>query len=343
MMRLLPVLAVLATLTSRAPAADYAIGADVSFLKQAEERGVQFKDNGKVKLGLQILKDHGYNWVRLRLFHSPSRLPNDLRYTIAAAQEARKLGFKFLLDLHYSDTWADPGKQFLPAAWTGKSHAELVSAVFTYTRDTIVAFRTAGVTPDMVQIGNEVIGGMLWPDGRLPDHWDRFADLVKAGIRGVDEGRGREPRPRIMIHIDRGGDLRGTRAFFDRLHAFHVEYDVIGQSYYPWWHGSLLDLRENLSFMANAYQKDIVLVEVAYCWRPAQYRHRPAPFPETPAGQKEFLDEVNRMVLSTPHQRGIGIFWWEPAVTGPLRSRGFFDDDGNALPVIQVFDRFARR
>ncbi len=217
-----------------------------------------------------------------------------------------------------------------------------MQAVFEYTRDAIHAFREAGVLPDMVQIGNEVIAGMLWPDGRLPDHWDHFADLVKAGIKGVDAGRGDGPRPRIMIHIDRGGDRKGTKAFFDRLHSLGVDYDVIGQSYYPWWHGSLLDLRENLDFMANTYRKDIVLVEVAYCWRPAEYTRRPGPFPETALGQKEFLDEVNRLALDTPDHRCIGIFWWEPAVSGPLRSRGFFGDDGDALPVIHVFDRFSR-
>lgn len=194
----------------------------------------------------------------------------------------------------------------------------------------------------MVQIGNEVIAGMLWPDGKLPDHWDRFAELLKAGIRGVDAGRGDEARPRIMIHIDRGGDRNGTRAFFDRLNALGVAYDVIGQSYYPWWQGSLLALRENLDFMARTYRKDIILVEAAYCWRPTEYTRRPGPFPETPEGQREFLEELNRLALATVDHRCIGIFWWEPAVSGPLRSRGFFDDDGNALPVIHVFDRFTR-
>jgi arabinogalactan endo-1,4-beta-galactosidase len=326
-----------------ARAADYAIGADLSFLKQAEDRGTVFKDAGKARPGLLIFKDHGYNWVRLRLFHSPKSLPNNLDYTIALAKAARAQGFKFLLNFHYSDTWADPGKQFTPAAWKDKPHDELVRAVFEYTRDTIAAFRVAGVQPDMVQVGNEVIHGMLWPDGKLPGRWDSFADLLKAGILGVKAGCGDGPSSRIMIHIDRGADRRGTQAFFDRLNSYHVDYDVIGQSYYPWWHGSLLDLRENLAFMSNEYKKDILLVEVAYCWRPTEYRKRPGPFPETPEGQRAFLDEVNRLVLATPGGRGIGVFWWEPAVAGPLRSRGYFGDDGNALPVIQVFDSLTRR
>lgn len=323
-------------------ALDYAIGADLSFLKQAEERGTVFKDNNEVRPGLEIFKDHGYNWIRLRLFHTPTRLPNNLEYTIALAQDAKKLGYKFLLNYHYSDTWADPGKQYIPQAWEGKSHEELVEAVFEYTRDTIIAFREAGVMPDMVQPGNEIINGMLWPDGRLPGNWNNFAELLEAGINGVEAGRGDAPRPLIMVHIDRGGDKLRTKAFFDKWNSYGIEYDIIGQSYYPWWHGSLLDLRENMIFMANEYDKDIILVEVAYNWRPSEYRNKLAPFPETPEGQRQFLDEVNRIVLNTPNNRGKGIFWWEPAVTGGLRSRGMFGDDGNALPVIAVFDKFTR-
>jgi arabinogalactan endo-1,4-beta-galactosidase len=323
-------------------AADYAVGADLSFLKQVEEHGKTFKDTGVVKPGLEIFKDHGYNWIRLRLFHTPTDLPNNLEYTIAVAKDARKLGYRFLLDYHYSDTWADPGKQFLPKAWAGMSHAQLVEAVFAYTKQTMSAFREAGVAPDMVQIGNEVINGMMWPDGRLPDKWDNFADLVKAGIAGVDAGSGNAPRPRIMIHIDRGGDKVRTRYFFDKLNSYGVNYDVIGQSYYPWWQGSLNDLRENLVFMALEYKKDIIVVEAAYNWMPAEYKKQPGPFPETAEGQKQFLEELNRVVQETPNGLGKGVFWWEPAVTGPLGSRGFFDEEGNALPVITVFDKYTR-
>jgi len=321
-------------------ASDYAVGADLSFLKQAEDRGVAFKDHGEVKPGLLIFKDHGYNWIRLRLFHTPTRLPNNLEYTMALAKAARQQGFKFLLNYHYSDTWADPGKQFLPKAWENMSHPQLVAAVREYTKQTIIAFREAGVLPDMVQIGNEVINGMLWPDGKLPDNWGNFAELIKAGIEGVDTGRGDQPRPRIMIHIDRGGDKAKSKWFFDKLHSYGVNYDVMGQSFYPWWHGSLFDLRENLIFMANEYKKDIIVVEAAYNWKPGEYAKKPGPFPETPEGQRQFLEEVNRMVMATPNGLGKGVFWWEPAVGGGLNRRGFFDDNSNALPVMTVFDKF---
>jgi arabinogalactan endo-1,4-beta-galactosidase len=322
-----------------ARADDYAVGADVSFLPQAESAGVVFKDDGRPKPGLQLFKDHGYNWVRLRLFHTPTKLPNDLNYTIALAKQAKSLGFKVLLNYHYSDTWADPAKQFLPKAWEGKSHDELVEAVFAYTRDTVAAFREAGAMPDMVQPGNEVINGMMWPDGRLPGHWSQFADLTKAAIRGVEAATGDAPRPRIMIHIDRGGDRRRTQDFYDHCREHGIEFDVIGQSYYPWWHGSLDDLRGNLAFMAQEYDKDIMLVEVAYNWHPAEYRDAAGPFPESPEGQRDFLRQVNEIVRATPRGRGMGVFWWEPAVPpGPIASRGMFDGEGNALPVIGVFD-----
>jgi arabinogalactan endo-1,4-beta-galactosidase len=335
-------------------AGDYAIGADLSFLMHAEQRGTVFKENGQAKPSLQIFKDHGYNWIRLRLFHTPSahrdKMPNDLAYTTRLARQAKDMGYKFLLCYHYSDSWADPGKQWAPKAWEGKSHAETVQLLQEYTRDTMSALRDAGAMPDMVQIGNEVTPGMVWPDGRLGNagrdsNWPNFSDLLKAGIRGVEESLHGAPRPKIMIHIDRGGDLPATRNFFDKIREYGVAYDVIGQSYYPWWHGSLLDLKENLDFMAKEYGKEIILVEVAYHWKQnGEYGSSPTPFPQTPEGQKEFLDEVNRLVLATPNGLGKGIFWWEPAV--PLRqgisSRGIFDQDGNVLPVITVFDKYTR-
>jgi len=322
---------------------EYAIGADLSFLGDAEERGFEFKENDSTKAGLLIFREHGYNWIRLRLFHTPTRLPNNLDYTIALAKEAKENGFKFLLDYHYSDTWADPGKQFIPEAWTDMTHNQLVRAVFGYTRETIKAFREAGVLPEMVQIGNEVINGMLWPDGRIPANWDNFAELVQAGINGINAGCDSMNRPKIMIHIDKGGNKKSTKYFFDKFLSYNIDFDYIGQSYYPWWHGTLLDLRNNMIFMAEAYKKPIILVEVAYCASPTEYKVKRAPFPETPDGQKEFLDQVNNIVLQTPDNLGAGIFWWEPATFGGRSSRDFFDEKGNVLPVITVFDKYTRR
>ncbi len=325
--------------------AQYIIGADIGYVKQAQDTGTVFKENGQPKPALDILHDHGYNWVRLRLFVEPTVRPNTLAYTIESAHLAKSKGFKILLDLHYSDNWADPGKQHTPDAWAKLSHAQLCTQVFEYTRDTIAAFRDAGILPDMVQLGNEITHGMLWPDGHLPDNWDNFTDLLKAGINGVDAGHGNTPRPLIMVHIDRGGDWKRTKDFFDHLQAADVRFDVIGQSYHPWWQGSLNDLRENLYWTAITYHKPIVLAEVSYPWEPYTKQPDEAPFPQTAEGQKQWLQALNQIVEETPDHLGGGLFWWEPAVPKEhqLTDRGFFDTDGNVLPVITVFDAFTRK
>jgi arabinogalactan endo-1,4-beta-galactosidase len=320
----------------------FAVGADLSFLKSAEDRGIRFKDNGVVRPGLDIFRDHGYDWIRLRLFHTPTRLPNSLEYTIALAQEAKARGFRFLLDYHYADSWADPQQQPTPAAWDTTRIDVLLDSVFNYTRNTIRAFREAGVMPEMVQLGNEVRNGMMWPLGRLPEHWDNFAALVRAGLDGVDAGRGRAPRPLIMIHYDNGADTDGNREFFDRFNAYHIPYDIIGLSYYPWWHGNLLQLRDNLLSLLHSYpDKDLILVEVGY--RPGEYTDgKLPPYPaDAPGGpRKAFLEAVTQTVLGISDRRIKGIFWWEPA---SACDRDYFDADCNALPVITVFDHYTRR
>ena len=340
-------LALLATLAAAAgselKAQQFAVGADVSFLASAEQQGIVFKENGQPKDVLAILREHRFNWVRLRIFHDPDasadKLPNNLAYTLALARRAKAQGFRLLLDFHYSDTWADPGKQFTPEAWKELKHKQLAEQVFTYTRDTIAAFRDAGVLPDMVQTGNEITGGMDWPDGKLPDNWDHFADLLKAAIRGVDEGRGSESRIAIMIHIERSGDPKGAIWFFDKLNSYNLPYDVIGLSYYPKWHGSITALRQTLH-LSFRYRKPIVVVETAYNWTPGDFVGKKADFPESPEGQKEFLQAVEAAVRSTPGGLGRGVFWWEPAVAGgAIAGRALFDDKHNALPALTVFDK----
>ena len=321
----------------------YAVGADLSFLRWAErDRGIQFKENGVVRPGLDMFRDHGYDWIRLRLFHTPTELPNNLAYTIALAQDAKARGFKFLLDYHFADGWADPQQQPTPRAWDTTNIAVLIDSVFAYTRNTIRALREAGVMPEMVQIGNEVRNGMMWPLGRLPDHWDNFARLFKASLDGIDAGRGQAPRPLIMLHYDNGADTDGTKAFFDRFNDYHIPYDIIGLSYYPWWHGNLLELRDNfLSILGNYPDKDVILVEVGY--RPHEYEAGELPpFPDDAPGgpRKAFLEAVNETLLGISDRRIKGIFWWEPA---SACDRDYFDADCNARPVITVFDKYRRR
>ena len=205
-------LAVLAPLPAKAQT--YAVGADVSFLAKCEQDGVVFKENGQAKDVLPCCASTTTTGCGCASFTillpRPTNSPTICRYTLALARRAKALGFHILLDLHYSDSWADPGKQPTPAAWAKLKHKQLVEQVFAYTRDTIAAFAAQGLMPDMVQVGNEITNGMLWPDGKLPDNWDNFADLLKAGIRGVNAGSGSAPRPRIMIHIERSGRLRAA-------------------------------------------------------------------------------------------------------------------------------------
>jgi arabinogalactan endo-1,4-beta-galactosidase len=323
-------------------AQDYAVGADVSFLAKCEQDGVVFKENGKPVDVLALLREHHYNWVRLRIFHDPAaatiHLPNDLNYTLALAKRAKALGFHILLDFHYSDSWADPGQQPMPAAWKTLTHKQLVKQVYLYTRDTIRSFGAQGVMPDMVEVGNEVTNGMLWPDGKLPANWNQFSDLLKAGIRGVNAGHQTAPRPRIMIHIERSGDYDAAVGFLDQLAAHHVQFDILGLSYYPRWHGGSAQMRQNLSKLALRYHYPIIVVETAYDWTPADFAGKTSEFPESPDGQLAFLHAVDAAVRAVPDSLGQGVFWWEPAAEGGLRDRSFFDKDGNVLPVITAFD-----
>ncbi|HEX6558637.1 MAG TPA: glycosyl hydrolase 53 family protein, partial [Longimicrobiales bacterium] len=321
----------------------FAIGADLSFLKAAEDRGVRFRDDGVARPGLDIFRDHGYDWIRLRVFHAPTDLPNNLQYTIALAKEAKARGYKFLLDYHYSDTWADPQHQITPVAWDTVNIRALVDSVRRYTKQTFQAFRAAGVTPDMVQIGNEVRVGMMWPLGKLPGHWDNFAALYKAGVEGIDAARGTAPRPLLLLHYDNGADREGARHFYERVNSYHLPYDIIGYSYYPWWHGNLLELRDNLlATLASFPDKDVMLVEVGY--RPGVYVHekRLPPYPEDAPGgsRKMFLDAVTQTLLAISDRRIKGIFWWEPAISC---GGDFFDEQCNARPVLNVFDHYRRR
>ncbi len=328
--------AILACLT-QVPAQDYAIGADLSFLKQQEDAGKAFKDGAAAKPGLQIFRTHGYNWIRLRLFHTPTALPNSLPYTLALAKQAKAQGFRFLLDFHYSDTWADPGAQTVPKAWAALDHTVLQDSVYRYTRDVVARFRAEGAGPDMVQVGNEINNGMLWPDGRSAD-WNKLADLFKAGIRGVDSGSadpGLGAKPRIMLHIACGGDTAATKWFFDNAASHGLAFDVIGQSYYPIWHGTLDDLRRNLAMMGKRYAKDIIVVETAF----AAYPDGSSPFPLTDQGQADYLRALDSLVRGAPNGRGKGFMWWEPTANDYLGTpRGLFDKNLNARPALSVFD-----
>lgn len=336
---------------------EFQVGADISLLQKIEDHGGVYRENGTPKDPLEIFKSHGFNYARLRLFHTPNMegpTCNDLAYTLKLAERVKRAGFGLLLNFHYSDTWADPGQQTLPAGWRGLSFRELEEAVYRYTREVIEAFEDRDVLPAMVQIGNEINPGMLWPFGRVgwagsqfdtPQQWDNLCRLLKAGIRGVADASGGR-KIAIMIHLASGGDWEKNQWFVDNILARGVEFDVIGQSYYPWWHGTFDDLRDNLSFLCRKYQQDIIVVETAYFWRgpysgKGKYKDRP-PFPVSKQGQYDFVKELCGLLRQ--HPEVLGVFYWYPEATRcdpkaglRLRGRGLFDDEGNALPAIRAF------
>lgn len=277
-----------AGLASKAPVALprlEARGADLSLLQTIEDAGVKYKDGGRVQDPLLIFKNHGWNFVRLRLFVAPDGTlgqVNTPAYTLKLAKRVKAAGLKFTLDFHYSDSWADPGHQIIPVAWKDLSHAQLVQRVHDYTRDCLLAFARAGCAPDLVSVGNEVRAGMMWPAGgplTSEAKWDDFAALLRAGIAAVRETA---PRAAVMIHTDSGGDKAACRWFFDHLQARHVEFDVIGLSYYPFWQGTLADLAGNLASLSATYGKDIFVAETAYDTYGGDQEK--LPFPITPDG-----------------------------------------------------------
>jgi arabinogalactan endo-1,4-beta-galactosidase len=334
-------------------------GADVSALERIEQAGGVFRDGGQARDAIAILRAHGSNVVRLRLFVNPNGTEvqvNDLDYTVRMALRARAAGVKILLDLHYSDTWADPGNQVTPAAWAALAFDSLERQVETYTGNVITRLKQAGALPDIVQVGNEIDAGMLWPLGQLiyagPDtsaSWDRFTRLLKAGIRGVRGALVPGDSVRIMLHYSQGGNSGGTQWFFDHVNAGGVPYDLIGLSYYPWWHGTLAALQANLRATALRYGRDIVVVETSYPWRAGGWEgmatNRAAmTWPVSAPGQAQFLQDVLEAVAATPDGHGVGLIWWYPEaveVSGLFvwgaGSLALFDAGGNVLSAASVF------
>jgi beta-galactosidase len=296
-----------------------AIGADISFLPELENSGVKFSDEGKDKDAIEILKDHGVNYVRLRIFHHPENPKGyspkegfcDLKHTLAMAKRVKSAGMKFLLDFHYSDYWADPGKQFKPAAWEGLDFPTLTDSLRNYTAYVMSALKKQGTTPDMVQIGNEINHGMLWPEGQI-SNLNNLAQLIQAGIDGVKAVEQNTP---IMLHVALGGQQDESNFFYDSLIERGIHFDVIGLSYYPKWHGTLDDLRDNLINMSYKYKQDLVVVEYS-------------------AKKKE----VNDIVFNLPNSKGKGSFIWEPLSTWEK----VFETTGKSNELIKIYDELSK-
>ena len=331
----------------------FEFGGDLSLIKRIEDLGGTFKIAGEQKDGFQLFRENNYTWCRLRLFHTPvieGPVVNTLAYTIASAQEAKDQGFKILLNFHYSDTWADPGKQFIPAAWKDLDFATLADSVYSYTKYVINAMDKAGVLPDMVQIGNEINHGMLWPHGRLwgennQARWDELSALLKAGIRGVKDSDNGSKKP-IMIHAATGGDIIESDNFYSNIIKRGVEFEVIGLSYYPWWHGTFEELEKNLGFISNKYRQEISVVETAYYangWypEPAEWVLDVQPYPPTEQGQYDFMVDLAQRIRNYP--KVTSLYYWEPesfTVPGsgiPFLGRSLFDPQGNAYKGIYAW------
>ena len=336
-------------------APQFLTGGDISLLTKVEESGGVFRDGGQPRDLLEIFKARGCNLMRLRLWVNPSGKKDmvcDLDYTVALARRIKKAGFKLLLDFHYSDTWADPAHQTKPAAWKDLPFDELKQRVHDYSRDSIAAFKKADALPDIVQIGNEIKGGMLWPDGKSggsPNAFDQLAALLKAGVEGTKAGAGdgtASPQtPQIMIHIESGGDKGATQWFFDNVRQRGVPFDFIGLSYYPVWHGPLAQLKDNLKNAATRYGKPVIVVEVGYPWQGSNLNDKKAPmaYEATPEGQRQFLQDVVAAVRATPNGLGRGVVWWAPEWIPTTMGKGWsprtlFDDEGNALPALEALN-----
>lgn len=329
-------------------------GVDVSFLPQLEAAGAQFFADGVPQDALAIFAAYGVNSVRLRVWVDPADGHSGADDMLALARRAHALDMALLLNLHYSDTWADPGNQAKPAAWMNLDGAELETAVYAYTYDLVAALQAQGTPPHMVQIGNEISPGFLWDEGRVggryDDNWPQFAALLQAGIAGVQDALGPANQAQIMIHLDAGGDNAVCRWFLDNLQAQGVLFDLLGLTYYPWWQGSLDDLGANLDDLSERYPYEIILVETAYPWTLAwqdethnlvglEEQLLPG-YPATPAGQASFLRDVRDIVQAAP--QGGGIYYWAPeAIAVPgfgsfWENVALFDFDGQALPALEA-------
>jgi arabinogalactan endo-1,4-beta-galactosidase len=329
------------------------LGADVSSLQRALELGAEYYDeNGDQGDPLQILRDHGVNYIRLRVWVNPSNGYNNKIKVTQFAPSVSSRNMKLLINFHYSDTWTDPSHQAKPAAWASHPFDQLQSDVYDYTYDVCSSLQSIGVTPDMVQIGNEINNGMLLPDGSN-SNWDNLAALLKQGYNAV---KACSPSIQVMLHIADAGDRKGALKWFDNARSRGVQWDMTGLSYYSYWHGTAAAMTNTVKEMRSRYGKPVIIAETAYPFTLLENDdeknvvHSESPlaldYPVTPAGQANNL----KSVLDAARSGGaIGVFYWEPtwtAVKGngwdpanpdsgsQWENQALFDYDGKALPAM---------
>ena len=361
-------------------------GMDLSTLLELERCGAKYYDNGEERDLLAIMKSYDVDTIRIRLWNDPwsetgesyGAGENDLKTSLEIAKRVTTAGFGVLLNFHYSDFWADPGKQIKPKAWADYGVKELEQAVYDYTLESMRTFLDAGVNITMVQVGNELSNGLLWPEGKVPNY-DNIATFVNAGIRAVRKADATIP---VMIHLDNGGNNALYREWFDNFTKRGEDFEIIGLSYYPFWHGSLQMLNDNMNDIAERYGKDLVIAEVSMGYTMEDYKNyeklsdedrkgyatRPAlvekiEYPMTKQGQYDFMEDFLNRISPIKGGKGQGVFYWEPAWIpvpgsgwatpaslkymndpGPCgnewANQALFDYDGNALPTLSLIRDF---
>ena len=312
------------------------VGGDISMLPKYEEAEVEYKDKdgNTVSDVIGFFKQEGMNAMRVRLFVNPSNASDeakdqgviqDLEYVKSLGKRIKDAGLKLLLDFHYSDTWADPSQQWTPAAWKDLSDSALAIQIYDYTKDCLQQMKTVGATPDFIQTGNEISYGMLWGTEGSTTYrcytnsndsiWNRFYKLLRQASKACREEC---PDAKIILHNERVNNTSTLTDFFNRMNANNIDYDIIGLSYYPEYHGSLETLESALSSLeTNNYGKDIIIAETgySYAWElgGTQYDYT-STYPRTEEGQRQFTaDLIDRL---NQHSNVKGLFWWWPEDNG---------------------------
>ena len=302
-------------------------GADISMLEEMERHGARYYLHGQQKDPFAILAECGVNLIRLRLWNDPNSEAgesyggggNDLDVTKRLARRAAEHDMAWMLDFHYSDFWVDPAKQFKPKAWASLHGEQLQEAVYRYTKQTLLELRQESLLPAMVQVGNEITNGFLWPDGHYDDP-DGMIGLLKAGIQAVREV---DASIKIVEHLDFGTDNGLYRKWFSVAQEYGLDYDVIGMTYYPFWNGSIEALVHNMNDVSAAFGKDVLIAETSmgYTTDPlgcngmiySEELEKNTPYPGTKAGQEAFMRDLIQAVRNVNGGRGIGVIYWEPA------------------------------
>ncbi len=329
-------------------AKDFIRGVDLSGIPEMERIGLSYQIGGKKLPAIEIFKEAGYEMVRLRLLVDADGkwgAVNNLPHTIALAKRIKNAGFPILLDIHYSDTWADPGHQTKPRAWEELDFNSLVEQVHDYTKDVLFAFKKAGIVPKIVQIGNETTAGMLWPEGRIGSkgddpkkQWQQYAKLVQAASSAVAEALPSE-MPERMIHIAQGGTKESVKWFFSNLLKYDVDFEIIGLSHYPFLKNSMQELGESLAYVDQELKLPFIIVETAHPNGAILEKDNlnPSGYSHSPTGQYQYLRDLTSLVASFPNGRGI-FYWFPEGYNHPWYGgkNALFDHEGMALPSIHA-------